>query len=169
MPDVHILWPTSTLNHWASYNKSDSNVRFPAHYCWHHLYLFVTASSSTVFSYQFMIYETKEYQVPAAIFCRQVEYIAAILRQHSHSFFGTSQFRNKFNSHNRPSTYQLQRSATEHSSTRKSHSHKLQQAQYLSVTEEGYWALFCLILYKILHNLLNVLVQNVSKMTLQKA
>jgi hypothetical protein len=31
-------------------------------------------------------------------------------------------------SHNRPSTYQLQRSATEHSSTCKSHSHKPQQA-----------------------------------------
>jgi hypothetical protein len=44
--------------------------------------------------------------------------------------------------HNRPSAYQLQRSATEHSSTCKSHSHKPQQAQYLSVTEERYWALF---------------------------
>jgi GTP-sensing pleiotropic transcriptional regulator CodY len=45
-------------------------------------------------------------------------------------------------SYNRPSTCQLQRSATEHSSTCKSHSHKLQQAQYLPVTEEHYWALF---------------------------
>jgi hypothetical protein len=41
-------------------------------------------------------------------------------------------------SHNRPSTYQLQRSATEPSSTCKSHSHKPKQAQYLSVTEERY-------------------------------
>jgi hypothetical protein len=41
-------------------------------------------------------------------------------------------------SHNRPSTYQLQTSATEPSSTYKSHSHKPQQAQCLSVTEERY-------------------------------
>jgi hypothetical protein len=34
-------------------------------------------------------------------------------------------------SYNRPSTYQLQRSATENSYTCKSHSHKLQQAYYL--------------------------------------
>jgi hypothetical protein len=45
-------------------------------------------------------------------------------------------------SYNRPGTYQLQKSATEHSSTCKSHSHKLQQAKYLSVTEEHYWAIF---------------------------
>jgi hypothetical protein len=45
-------------------------------------------------------------------------------------------------SHNRPSTYQLRRRTTEHSSTCKSHSHKPQQAQCLSVTEERYWALF---------------------------
>jgi hypothetical protein len=44
-------------------------------------------------------------------------------------------------SYNRISTYQLQRSTTEHSSTCKSHSHKPQQAWYLSVTEEHYWAL----------------------------
>jgi hypothetical protein len=41
-------------------------------------------------------------------------------------------------SYKRPSTYQLQKSATEHSSTCKSHSHTPQQAQYLSVTEESY-------------------------------
>jgi hypothetical protein len=41
-------------------------------------------------------------------------------------------------SYNKASAYQLQRSATEHSSTCKSHSHKPQQAQCLSVTEERY-------------------------------
>jgi hypothetical protein len=40
--------------------------------------------------------------------------------------------------HNRSSTYQLQRNATEHNSTGKSHSHKPQQVQYLSVIEERY-------------------------------
>jgi hypothetical protein len=41
-------------------------------------------------------------------------------------------------SYNRPTTYQLQKNTTEHSSTCKSHSHKLQQAQNPSVTEERY-------------------------------
>jgi hypothetical protein len=45
-------------------------------------------------------------------------------------------------SHNRPSAYQIQWSATEHSSTCKSHSHKPQQAKCLSDTEERYWTLF---------------------------
>jgi hypothetical protein len=56
--------------------------------------------------------------------------------------------------YNRPGIYQLQGSATEHSSTCKSHSHKPQQAQckshshkpqqaqYLLVTEERYLSLF---------------------------
>jgi hypothetical protein len=52
-------------------------------------------------------------------------------------------------SHKRPSTYQLQRSATEHSSTCKSPSHKPQQAQHLSVSEERYWALFYINFYTI--------------------
>jgi hypothetical protein len=45
-------------------------------------------------------------------------------------------------SHNRPSAYQLQRSATEDTSICKSHSHKLQEAYYLSDSEERYLALF---------------------------
>jgi hypothetical protein len=40
-------------------------------------------------------------------------------------------------SYSRPRAYQLQRSATEHSTTCKSHFNK-QQASYLSVTEERY-------------------------------
>jgi hypothetical protein len=47
-------------------------------------------------------------------------------------------------SNNGPSTYQLQKSTTERSSTCKSHCHKLQQAEYLPVTEERYRALFCM-------------------------
>jgi hypothetical protein len=39
-----------------------------------------------------------------------------------------------------------------------SHSHKPQEAFNLLVTEERYWALFYMPLYKFLHNLLNVLV-----------
>jgi hypothetical protein len=38
-------------------------------------------------------------------------------------------------------------------------SHKLQRAQHLSVTEERYWALSYMPLYKFLHNLQNVLLQ----------
>jgi hypothetical protein len=45
-------------------------------------------------------------------------------------------------SYNRYSVYQLQRSATEHSFAYKSHTHKPQRAQCLSVTEERYLALF---------------------------
>jgi hypothetical protein len=45
---------------------------------------------------------------------------------------------------------------------------KPQQAQSLLVTEEHYWALLYIILYTFLHNLLNVPVQIVNKMGLQK-
>jgi hypothetical protein len=71
-------------------------------------------------------------------------------------------------SHSRTSTYQLQRSATEHSSTCKSFTHKLQQPWCLPVTQERCWALFYMSLHKPVHHLLNVLVQIVNKMRLQK-
>jgi hypothetical protein len=44
---------------------------------------------------------------------------------------------------------------------------KLQEAQCLSVTEERYCAHFYMPLYKIIHNLLNVLVQTTNKIGLQ--
>jgi hypothetical protein len=49
-----------------------------------------------------------------------------------------------------------------------SHSQKPQQVLNLLVTEERYWALYCMPLYMLLHNLLNVLVQIANKMGLQK-
>jgi hypothetical protein len=39
----------------------------------------------------------------------------------------------------------------------KSHSQKPQEALNLLVTEESYWALFCMPLYTFIHNLLNVM------------
>jgi hypothetical protein len=64
-----------------------------------------------------------------------ISYRGALLRTLLHASLSPTR-------HNWRSTYQLQRSATEHSPTCKSHSQKPQQAQYLSVTEERYWALF---------------------------
>jgi hypothetical protein len=46
--------------------------------------------------------------------------------------------------------------------------HKLQQAWYLPITEERYWALFYMPLYTFLHNLLNVSEQTANKMGVQK-
>jgi methionyl-tRNA synthetase len=71
-------------------------------------------------------------------------------------------------SYNRCSNCKLQKSTPEHSSTCRSHSDKLHQAQYLSFTEERHWALFYMTLYKFLHNLLNVLLQIANKIWLQK-